>query len=73
MLTTTYLNGIWLRDRIVELARARARGERGASLVEYVFLVSFIAMVCMAAVTLFGQANSASATDSANKIIAAGN
>lgn len=73
MLTTTYLNGIWLRDRIVELARSRARHERGASLVEYAFLVTFIAMVCIAAVTLLGANNNASATRSANSIIAAGN
>ena len=32
------------------------RDDRGASLVEYVLLVALIAVVCIAAVTLLGQA-----------------
>ena len=36
-------------------ARLRA-DERGASLVEYALLVALIAIVCIAAVTLLGQA-----------------
>jgi pilus assembly protein Flp/PilA len=34
------------------------RDEEGASLVEYVLLVALIAVVCIAAVTLLGQASS---------------
>lgn len=37
-------------------ARARAKTERGASLVEYALLVALIAVVCIAAVTLLGGA-----------------
>ncbi|MEL7156832.1 MAG: Flp family type IVb pilin [Actinomycetota bacterium] len=37
-------------------ARARAKTERGASLVEYALLVALIAVVCIAAVTLLGTA-----------------
>jgi pilus assembly protein Flp/PilA len=33
-------------------------GERGASLVEYALLVALIAVVCIAAVTLLGNASS---------------
>ena len=33
-----------------------ARDEEGASLVEYVLMVALIAVVCIAAVTLLGQA-----------------
>lgn len=35
--------------------RIRAGGERGASLVEYVLLVSFIAITVLAAVGFFGD------------------
>ncbi|MCP3988099.1 MAG: Flp family type IVb pilin [Actinomycetia bacterium] len=37
-------------------ARAQAKTERGASLVEYALLVALIAVVCIAAVTLLGSA-----------------
>lgn len=37
-------------------ARAQAKTERGASLVEYALLVALIAVVCIAAVTLLGTA-----------------
>ena len=59
MLTSTYINTIWLRDRIIEIARARRTDQRGAALVEYAFLLSFIVVVCVAAVTLLGTTNSA--------------
>lgn len=36
-------------------AAERAQGERGASIVEYAFLVLLIAIVAMVAVTVFGQ------------------
>jgi pilus assembly protein Flp/PilA len=39
-------------------ARAQAKTERGASLVEYALLVALIAVVCIAAVTLLGNAAS---------------
>ena len=39
-------------------ARAQAKTERGASLVEYALLVALIAVVCIAAVTLLGTAAS---------------
>ncbi len=35
--------------------KAQAKTERGASLVEYALLVSLIAVVCIAAVTLLGK------------------
>jgi Flp pilus assembly pilin Flp len=71
MFTSTFINSIWLRNRIVEMVRGRARDQRGASLVEYAFLLSFIVVVCVAAVTLLGSATSASATTSANSIVVA--
>jgi Flp pilus assembly pilin Flp len=71
MLTSAYTNSIWMRNRIVELLRSRLADQRGAALVEYAFLVSFIAMVCLAAVTLLGSNNNASATHSAQLITAA--
>jgi pilus assembly protein Flp/PilA len=43
---------------LVTWIRARAKDERGASLVEYALLVALIAVVCIAAITLLG--NSAS-------------
>ena len=41
---------------IAAWARAQAKSERGASLVEYALLVALIAVVCIAAVTLLGGA-----------------
>ncbi|MEM7339997.1 MAG: Flp family type IVb pilin [Actinomycetota bacterium] len=41
---------------IAAWARAQAKTERGASLVEYALLVALIAVVCIAAVTLLGSA-----------------
>lgn len=41
---------------IAAWARAQAKTERGASLVEYALLVALIAVVCIAAVTLLGGA-----------------
>ncbi|MGH9153046.1 MAG: Flp family type IVb pilin [Acidimicrobiales bacterium] len=43
-------------------------GERGASYVEYAFLVGLIAVVCVAAVTFFGSATSASLDSSASRL-----
>lgn len=36
------------------------RGDRGASLVEYALLVAFIAIICVAAVTVLGTTTSKS-------------
>lgn len=33
----------------------RARGDRGANLVEYALLVALVVLVCVAAVTLLGE------------------
>jgi Flp pilus assembly pilin Flp len=71
MLTSIYNNSIWLRSRLVDRMRARFTDERGAVLVEYAFLLSFIVVVCIAAVTLLGANNNTSATRSANSIIGA--
>jgi Flp pilus assembly pilin Flp len=69
MLTSAYTNTIWLRNRIVEKMRIHAADQRGAALVEYAFLLSFIVMVCVAAITLLGANNNASANRSATSII----
>lgn len=71
MLTSAYINTIWLRNRIVDMVRSRASDQRGAALIEYAFLLSFIVVVCVAAVTLLGSTNNASATRSATSITAA--
>lgn len=42
--------------------------ERGASYVEYAFLLVLIAVVCIAAVTFFGNATSASLDSSASRL-----
>ncbi|MFV0258941.1 MAG: Flp family type IVb pilin [Acidimicrobiales bacterium] len=41
---------------IAAWARAQAKTERGASLVEYALLVALIAVVCIGAVTMLGSA-----------------
>ncbi len=46
--------------------------DRGASLVEYVLLVSMIAMVCLAALSYFGGNSGNSLTRSSNSIVTAG-
>ena len=42
--------------------------ERGASYVEYAFLLVLIAVVCIAAVTFFGNATSANLDSSASRL-----
>jgi len=44
------------------------KGERGASVVEYAFLVSLIAAFCIAAITMVGSATSASLSNTASKL-----
>ena len=71
MLTSTYINTIWLRNRIVESLHNRASSDRGNATIEYAFLLSFNVVVCVAAMTLLGTTNSGSATRSANSLVAA--
>lgn len=49
-----------------------AKGDRGASLVEYVLLVGLIFLVCLASVTVFGDGVSGSVDGSASRIVIAG-
>ncbi len=51
----------------------KLKTELGASLLEYVLLVSLIAVACIGAVTYFGQANKDSLTQSAECVSAAMN
>lgn len=44
-------------------ATAKAKTERGASLVEYALLVALIAVVCIAAVTALGESASSKFED----------
>ena len=53
---------------IAAWARAKAKTERGASLVEYALLVALIAVVCIAAVTLLGSSASTKFSSIATKI-----
>jgi pilus assembly protein Flp/PilA len=48
--------------------RTRLDDDRGASLVEYALLVALIALVCIAAVTAFGESTSASYSEAVSKL-----
>ena len=48
------------------------RQERGASLVEYVLLLSLIVLVCLASLTAFGEGITGSVDDSASRVVTAG-
>jgi pilus assembly protein Flp/PilA len=52
--------------------RCRVKSERGASLVEYAFLVGLIAMVCLVAVVFFGQSTSSKYSNVASQVGGAG-
>ena len=52
--------------------RRRARGERAASLVEYVMMIALIAFVCITAISYFGSNNAGSVNSSADSIVLAG-
>ncbi|MCB1014818.1 MAG: hypothetical protein KDB10_06830 [Acidimicrobiales bacterium] len=54
------------------LARFGVGTDRGASLVEYVLMLSLIAMVCLAALSYFGGQSGNSLTRSSNSIVTAG-
>jgi pilus assembly protein Flp/PilA len=47
-----------------------AKGDRGASLVEYALLLALIAVVCIGAVTVFGSATGDSLSRSGDSIVA---
>ena len=51
---------------------AKARSEKGASLVEYALLVALIAVVCIAAVTTLGKSASSKFSTVGASISAAG-
>jgi Flp pilus assembly pilin Flp len=54
--------------RVDSTAMRRGRGDSGANLVEYAFLVALIALVCLAAVNVLGENNSKSIDTSADSI-----
>ncbi len=54
------------------LARCGVTSDRGASLVEYVLMVSLIAMVCLAALSYFGGQSGNSLGRSKDSIVGAG-
>ena len=57
----------WAHIRSV-LERRRALDERGATFVEYAMLFAFIAVVCIAAVTLIGSTNAESLSSTASML-----
>jgi len=54
-------------------ARFAVDDERGASLVEYAFLVGLIAIVCMVAIIFLGQSTSTKYSNIGSQVNAAGN
>lgn len=56
---------------ILRSIRRLARDDRGAGLLEYLFLVSLIALVCIAAVTFFGKQGASSTKKSCEHITVA--
>lgn len=50
------------------LASRRERDERGASLLEYLFLVSMIAVVCIVAIQFLGNTTSSSLSGAGSQI-----
>ena len=59
----------WFICHLAPYVRVRlGRTDRGASLVEYLLLVMLIAIVCMAAVTWFGESNSTKLSDISSRI-----
>ena len=49
-----------------------AAGDRGASMVEYVLLLSLIVLVCLASLTAFGEGVTGNVDDSASRVVTAG-
>jgi Flp pilus assembly pilin Flp len=59
----------WFLSYFAPYLRAQfGRSQRGASLVEYVLLLMLIAMVCLAAVSWFGQSNSSKLSDISSRV-----
>jgi pilus assembly protein Flp/PilA len=57
------------RKHVMPYLRARLHlSERGASLIEYAFLVALIAMVCLAAVRFFGDSTSNKYSNIASRV-----
>ena len=54
-----------MRDLLAWLQRGIRAAERGAGLVEYTLLVGLIAVLCMGAVTYFGQETGSALDDTA--------
>ena len=48
--------------------RTRLGDTRGASVIEYAFLVSLIAVFCIGAMTMIGQSTDASLSETAEKL-----
>ena len=61
MISTFDFLSTWLRARFAD-------DERGASLVEYALLVALIAVICIVAVTVLGEAASTTFSSGANGI-----
>lgn len=62
----TLVTMMWAYCRAV--IRARVTDERGASVIEYAFLASLIAVFCIAALTMVGGATGASLSESGSKL-----
>ncbi len=56
---------------ILRTLRRRSHDDRGAGLLEYLFLVSLIALVCITAITYFGKEGATSAKTSCESISSA--
>lgn len=61
-----------MRELLALMRHSIRAKERGASLVEYSLLIALIALVCVAAVTYFGEATGAALDDSAVAVRDAG-
>ena len=66
MISTFEFLSTWLRARFAD-------DERGASLVEYALLVALIAVICIVAVTVLGEAASTSFSSTGGAIDTANN
>ncbi|MGI8686412.1 MAG: Flp family type IVb pilin [Acidimicrobiales bacterium] len=50
------------------VVRTRVNSERGASVIEYAFLASLIAVFCIGAVTMIGNSTAASLSETNDKL-----
>ena len=67
MNTLTIEIGRWLQ----RLGSGHRRADRGASLVEYALLAALIALVCVVAVTYFGDSTSGSLSSAGSHVTSA--